>query len=161
MFSRLLLFAGLFSLGANVIHAQSPEETAVIETVQSVFEGINTKNTDLIRSVITPEAILYSTVSNDGTSSHRFTSGNAFAVGIAEEGDEFHERMFEYDIRVREGVALVWANYDFHVAGKFSHCGVDTFSLVKTSEGWRVAALTYTVERTGCPERPPIPDGGE
>jgi len=161
MFARSLFFVGLLLLAATSLYAQSAEETAVIETVQAVFDGINTKNTDLIRSVMTAEAILYSTSSDDGMPSHRFTSGEQFAVGIAGAEDEFHERMFEYEIQVREGVALVWANYDFHVAGKFSHCGVDTFSLVKTGGGWRVASLTYTVERTGCPERPPIPGSDE
>ena len=33
-------------------------------------------------------------------------------------------------------------------------CGIDDFSLVLTPTGWKIAAATYTVERTGCPESP-------
>ena len=43
---------------------------------------------------------------------------------------------------------------DFWVDGKFSHCGIDIFDLVKTAEGWKISGLTYTVERTGCAPSP-------
>ena len=55
---------------------------------------------------------------------------------------------------------MVWAPYDFHVNGAFSHCGVDVFSLVRTAEGWRIAAVAYTVEREGCAPSPLGPPPG-
>jgi len=48
----------------------------------------------------------------------------------------------------------VWTPYDFWVDGKFSHCGIDIFDLVKTAEGWKISGATYTVERTGCAASP-------
>ena len=51
-------------------------------------------------------------------------------------------------------IASVWTPYDFWVDGKFSHCGIDIFDLVKTAEGWKISGLTYTVERTGCAPSP-------
>jgi hypothetical protein len=43
-------------------------------------------------------------------------------------------------------IATVWAPYDFWIDGKFSHCGVDAFDLIKTDKGWRIAGGAYTVE---------------
>jgi len=40
----------------------------------------------------------------------------------------------------------VWAPYDFWRDGKFSHCGVDAFDLIKTDEGWKIAGGGYTLE---------------
>jgi hypothetical protein len=47
-------------------------------------------------------------------------------------------------------MAQVWGEHEFLRAGKFTHCGIDSVSLFKTSEGWKIAAITYTVETTGC-----------
>ena len=44
--------------------------------------------------------------------------------------------------------------YDFHRNGTFSHCGVDAFSLLKTTDGWKSTGTMYTFERTGCEDHP-------
>jgi hypothetical protein len=62
------------------------------------------------------------------------------------------ERMREQDTRVEvhERIAMVWAPYDLWVNEKYSHCGVDVFTLLKTEEGWKIASIAYTIEKKGC-----------
>ncbi len=43
--------------------------------------------------------------------------------------------------------------YEFVRDGKFSHCGVDSVSLFKSAEGWKIATIVYTMEITGCKAR--------
>jgi hypothetical protein len=47
--------------------------------------------------------------------------------------------------------------YDLWAEGKWSHCGVDQFTLVRVGTTWRIVNLTYSVEQ------PPVcrmhPDG--
>jgi hypothetical protein len=38
-------------------------------------------------------------------------------------------------------MAQVWGEYESLRHGKFSHCGVDSMSLFKTAEGWKIAAI--------------------
>jgi hypothetical protein len=64
------------------------------------------------------------------------------------------ERMWTPVVRVQGAIATLWTPYDFHVDGRFSHCGVDTATLLRTGGGWRIAALVYTVQRTGCAPSP-------
>lgn len=66
----------------------------------------------------------------------------------------FVERIWEPTVLVHGPIAVVWAAYDFHVDGKFSHCGVDAFSLVRESGTWKIAGITYTTEPTGCAPSP-------
>ena len=134
------------------------EEELIVETAQNVMTGINTGDEALIRSAMLPGSILVSTGNTDGVPSTRVTTSEDFASRVGSMSADFHERIFEYEIHIQEGVAVLWAQYDFHVEGTFSHCGVDTFTLVKSSEGWKVASLAYTVEQDGCKERPPIPN---
>jgi len=152
LFSFVLLFAG----NPNTSLAQSEQE-AILKVVSSVFDGINSKDGALIQSALAPESILYATGKRNGDVFARASTGQQFAEDVSSGSDTYVERMFETEVKVHEGIATVWANYDFHVNGTFSHCGVDTFTLVKMPTGWKVASLVYTVEQTGCVERPSIP----
>ena len=152
----LFLVFLVFLVAAGPAHAQSEEE-AVLAVAQQVFDGINTRNGDLIREAMLPEGVIVSTVTRNGVPMVRTETAAQMASQVESTERDFHERMFETSVQIQDGVALVWATYDFHVDGAFSHCGVDTFSLVKTAEGWKVASLTYTVQMEGCGERPPIP----
>ena len=38
-------------------------------------------------------------------------------------------------------LAVVWARYSLAVDGKPSHCGVDSFSLLKLQDRWRIVAI--------------------
>lgn len=152
---RIVLFALLLLLPLSA--TAQIDEKAVLAVAQQVFDGINTRNGDLIRGAMLPDALTVSTLTRDGVPMIRAGNASQMAEQVASATQDFHERMFETTVQIQEGVALVWAAYDFHVDGAFSHCGIDTFSMVRTAEGWKVAALTYTVQQDGCPERPPIP----
>ena len=64
------------------------------------------------------------------------------------------ERAFDPEVRVRGPLAQVWAAYDFHFGGRFSHCGIDAIQLLCLPEGWRIVSIADTYESAGCPQRP-------
>ena len=43
-------------------------------------------------------------------------------------------------------MAQIWGPYYFTVAGKLSHCGINSLSMVKTADGWKVANTSFTME---------------
>jgi hypothetical protein len=53
-------------------------------------------------------------------------------------------------VTIHGRIAEVWGEYEFLRDGKFSHCGIDSFTLLKTDQGWKVATIVYTAETTGC-----------
>jgi hypothetical protein len=57
------------------------------------------------------------------------------------------ERGFNPDIRIAGNIASVWLPYDLWAEGKWSHCGVDHFTLVRVGKVWRIVNLTYSVEQ--------------
>ncbi len=70
----------------------------------------------------------------------------------------FTERGFDATARVQDRVAQVWMPYDLYVGDKWSHCGVDAFTLMKSEGRWRVAALAYTIEQPpSCRKHPTGP----
>ena len=70
----------------------------------------------------------------------------------------FTERGFDATARVQDRVAVVWMPYDLYRGDTWSHCGVDTFTLMKSEGRWRVAALIYTIEQPpACRKHPAGP----
>jgi len=68
------------------------------------------------------------------------------AQSVTERKEISRERIWNPEVRVHGSIATVWAPYDFWVDGKFSHCGVDAFDLIKTPDGWKIAGGVFTME---------------
>jgi hypothetical protein len=96
-------------------------------------------------------------IEQDGGLAVRGRSFQAYMDGLRTAKGTPLERMWDPEVRVHGPLATVWTKYDFHNDGAFSHCGVDSFQLVKTAEGWKIAGAAYTVERTKCAPHPAGP----
>lgn len=70
------------------------------------------------------------------------------------------ERMVYASVLVDGDMAQVWGPYRFMAGGKTTHCGVNSMSLVKRAEGWKVANTTFSMvppsecAAIGAPEAP-------
>ena len=56
------------------------------------------------------------------------------------------ERIWDPEVKIRGPIANVWTPYDFWIDGKFSHCGIDSFDLIKVDGQWKISGIMYTVE---------------
>lgn len=59
-------------------------------------------------------------------------------------------RAEEITIHVGNRIAAVWAPYDFWINNTHSHCGYEVFTLIKKDQDWKIASLTYSVEKDSC-----------
>jgi hypothetical protein len=122
-----------------------------VAVVQKLFDGVAAHDEAMIRSVALPDARLYAIRDTGAPAS---SSLEDFAKRIAGMKGRLLERFAEKpQVLLHEKVAQVWGKYEFFRDGKYDHCGVDSFSLLKTEEGWKVATVVYTSEVAGCIER--------
>lgn len=142
----LLLASGLLCAVCVAADDQSP-----MATVQRLFDAMATHNAAAGRALFLPEAFLFS-VRPDGTTVA--TPYEKFLERVGAAKDVWLERIWSPTQLEHGTVAVVWAQFDFHLNGKFSHCGVDSFSLLKTSSGWKIASVSDTHETTGCAPSP-------
>lgn len=140
-------------------HAQDDREE-ILSAVQSFFDAMETRDTALLRSVTLADGQFHFT-RNDGDSVIVGRSTFAdFVNRLATMGGSLLERMWEQTVLQHGPIAVVWTPYDFYRNGTMSHCGVDVFTLVRRSSGWRISGILYTVEPTNCPPSPLGPPGG-
>jgi hypothetical protein len=145
----LLCSAALWLAGVSPAGAQQSERE-VMAVVQQLFDGMKVHDTVKMRAVLHPQARLVSSGLKDGvpTASVEAIEGWLSAVGRGVE--PFDERLQNPVVKVDGGLASVWAEYHFYVGARFSHCGVDTFHLVKTADGWKIIDLADTRRKEGC-----------
>jgi hypothetical protein len=62
------------------------------------------------------------------------------------------ERLTGWQCLIDAGVAAVWTPYEFYYEGKFSHCGVDSWQMMKVQGEWKITQLTDTRRKTNCPD---------
>jgi hypothetical protein len=150
---RILRFAvawvGLGCLG--VWAADTGEEKAILAAIQTLFDGMAAHDAAMIKSAMTPEGRL---IGVGGDRPARNVTRDEFAQSIAGNQARLLERIWDPKVLVRGRIAMVWAEYDFHTDGKFGHCGVDSFMMLKTGEGWKATAVSYTSETEGCVPSP-------
>ena len=131
--------------------ADSEEEKAIVAAVQKVFDGMAAHDPAMIRSVVTDDARLTRVRGDQPAAS---TSIDQFVHGIEGNKARLLERMWEPKILVSGRLAAVWAPYDFHSDGKLTHCGIDSFLMVKDAGGWKISSIAYTVVTDACGTSP-------
>ena len=129
--------------------ARATDEADAIAAAQKLFDGMAAHDAAMIRSTVLPDATLYALRPDGAAQTSKATD---FADHISALQGALVERFIgKPTVLVRGRIAQVWGEYEFLRDGKFGHCGVDSFSLLKTADGWRIASISYTSETTGCP----------
>lgn len=106
----------------------------------------------LLRTAFHTDVTLITILEKEGTFNlKKETSIKGFATAIGTpHPDVWYEPI--WDIRTEQdgNFAQVWAKYAFYAGNKFSHCGIDTFQLIRTDKGWKIFYLADTRQRVGC-----------
>ena len=148
-FLLILTLAMCISIQPQTTSSEAAQQEAIAVT-RKLFDAMRAKNADAIRALFTPEGQLVAVDkprTGEGLSRTRAFTADAFARTIAEaRGGEFIERMPQPQVNLFGDLATVYGRYTFHVGDKFSHCGTNTFNLVRTAEGWKIANAASTLE---------------
>lgn len=159
-----VIVAAAFSLAAGPASAQrssspDPSVAAVLAVADSALVAITAGDREGLFALMTPDAQVYSARIVDGIGSYRFRMATEdrnrpSTAGVIERG-------FDAEARVSGPIGVVWLPYDLYLSGKWSHCGVDVFTLVRAGNAWRIANLSFSIEQPpACRPHPAGPPPG-
>lgn len=134
--------------------AQEPAELEVRSAIEKFFEGFHAKNAATIQTTVGEGIILQTiAVNKEGDTVVRSESYEEFIAAITGIPDsvDFKELIHDYRIRIDGPMAHVWTPYEFWVNEQFSHCGVNSFQLVKQGGKWKIIYLIDTRRKENCP----------
>ncbi|HEY3385925.1 MAG TPA: nuclear transport factor 2 family protein [Saprospiraceae bacterium] len=129
------------------------QELEIRATIDKMFTSMYKADTANMRTCFTPGANLMTySYDSKGHSRAKGETLNDFLRGVGIMGEaDMEERLIGWQCLVDEGIASVWTPYEFYFEGKFSHCGVNSFQLMKVQGIWKITMITDTRRKTDCP----------
>jgi hypothetical protein len=135
------------------VKAQSAEDS-VKAAVNKLFEGMKNGDAKLVTDAFSDSAILQ-TISRDkeGKILIKSEQVGTFSEFVSKQKKGAADERISFEtIRIDGPLAIAWTPYNFYYEGKFSHCGVNSFQLVRVNGQWKIQYLIDTRRRQGCRE---------
>lgn len=137
----VILFFGSFCFGQNQQDIEKP--------VRNLFTAMKNAEAELLKSVFTENAILQ-TITKDGVKTEDLKD---FITSVSKmTKDDLDERITIEGIHIDGNLASVFTPYSFYYKGKFSHCGANSFQLVRHNGEWKIQYLIDTRRKDNCKE---------
>lgn len=134
------------SPSATISSNNDAEKEAVKNVIKQTFKAMITADTVLLKSCFAPGAIMQVIQNQKDSVVVRTNKAADFITNIGkQQPGALDERSFDEIIYIDRELATVWAPYTFHLNGKFSHRGIDSFQFVKLKEGWKIQYLIYNM----------------
>ncbi len=148
LFSLIILFSGLSSFAQD-----SQDETDAKQVVIEFFEAFHQQDSvalkNLAHSTITMQSIAEGKEGKNKLSSNEY-SDFVKAITSIPADTKFEEKLHSFDMQVNGPLANVTTPYSFYLNGSLSHCGVNSFTMVKETEAWKIVYLIDTRRKENC-----------
>lgn len=141
----------LLTLLVPALAAQTVPDDPMVP-VTELFDAMLASDSTRLAATLHPDARLMTTaVRPDGTPVLATTPIAAFLTSVAgAKPGALREKLYDVEVRVDGTMAMAWTPYRFYLGERFSHCGVNQFTLVRTADGWKILQILDTRRRDDC-----------
>ncbi|HXL54734.1 MAG TPA: nuclear transport factor 2 family protein [Chitinophagaceae bacterium] len=135
---------------ANALRAQSAEDS-VKAVINKMFIAMKDGDSTSLRACFADAAILQTVAEKDVNVSVVTEPLKEFADFVATQKKGDADERITFDIVKTNGsLAIAWTPYQFYYKGQFSHCGVDSYQLVRINGVWKIQYLIDTRRKDNC-----------
>jgi hypothetical protein len=149
---KYLILIFILCLGLNV-NAQKSESENVKATIIEFFDAFHKQDTTALKAMAKGNIKMQSiAIDKDGKTVLSENNYFHFVQNIASipKDRTFEEKLLNFTIKVDGNMANAWTPYEFWYQEKLSHCGVNSFQLIKEDDKWLIIYLVDTRRREGC-----------
>jgi hypothetical protein len=146
----LLLFLITLSIQSFAQEINHQDKREVLQKVQQFFDALEKQDTILFKSILLSNGQVWAISEKENAAKYSMRQFGDFMKTLINPARVIQERMLSSEVKIHNRIAMAWVPYTLDISGKFSHCGVDLFTLLKTDEGWKIATAAYTIEPDGC-----------
>lgn len=145
------LFLSLTLLTISTFAQAQTAEDSVKSVINEMFAAMKRADAAGLKAVFSETAVLQTIARRDGKTVVMNESVNDFADQIGKiKKDSADERIRFETIKIDGPLAFAWTPYNFFFNGSFSHCGVNSFQLVRIEGIWKIQYIIDTRRRAGC-----------
>ncbi len=141
----------IWLISVTVVEAQTAEDS-VKAVINNLFFAMKSSDITLLKTVFADSAVLQTIAKNEAGEpfvvnepvAGFIKSISAIPVGAADEQISFET------IKIDADLASVWTPYKFYFRKNFSHCGVNSFQLVRLKGVWKIQYIIDTRRKVNC-----------
>lgn len=138
-------------LTSSASRAQSSEDS-VKAVINKMFTAMKNADGASLKSCFA-DSVIFQTIGRDkeGNTVIRNEDAAEFAAVVSKEKPGNLDEQIVFDVVKTDGpLAIAWTPYKFYYAGKFSHCGVDSYQLIRIKGEWKIQYLIDTRRKADC-----------
>jgi len=127
-------------------------EDSVKSVINRMFTGMKNADAVLLKSCFA-DSIVFQTISRntEGMLVVRNEAPSGFIDFVSKETPGNADERITFDVVKADGpLAIAWTPYNFYYKGQFSHCGVNSFQLVRFNGEWKIQYIIDTRRKLGC-----------
>ena len=128
----------------------SQQNKDIEKPIRNLFLGMKNADSELVKSAFAENAALQ-TITKDGTVKSDNIQEFVASVSKFPKGD-LDERIIVEAVHTDGNLASVFTPYSFYLKGKLSHCGANSFQLVKQNNEWKIQYIIDTRRKDNCKE---------
>lgn len=138
-------------LSAANAQSQSSEDS-VKSVINNMFAAMKNADGVMLQGTFSDSIVLQMITRNkEGKTVVRTENPAEFIEQIGKaKPDSLDERISFETIKIDGPLAFAWTPYSFYFNGKFSHCGVNSFQLVRFNGVWKIQYIIDTRRKQGC-----------
>lgn len=153
MKTLLLSFIIALSIDSFAQEKHDQDKKEILQKVQQFFDALETQDTVLYKSIILKDGQTWAISEKDGTVKYSMRQFSDRLKTFVNPAQIIQEKLLSSKVMIHKQIAMAWVPYTLNISGKFSHTGVDVFTLLKTSEGWKISTLAFTMDYGSIPDR--------
>lgn len=140
---------------ASIDNEHHAQVAAIEQVMKQYHEAVVTHNGAALSALFLPDANLWLSVLTDSAYDRAQAKGakdpqvkvgsyRDFAKVVSSTPKAFDPEHSNLDIHTDGTIAAVYFDFVFNIDGKAENRGSETWQLVKTVDGWKIAAITYS-----------------
>ncbi|NNE31863.1 MAG: nuclear transport factor 2 family protein [Winogradskyella sp.] len=136
-----------------LLRAQTNEVENVKATIIEFFDAFHKQDTVKLKTMAKGDINMQSiSINTEGKTVLQENSYSQFvrSIGSIPKDRSFKEELLGFNIQVDGNMANAWTPYEFWFDSSLSHCGVNSFQLMKENGSWKIIYLVDTRRREGC-----------
>lgn len=127
-------------------------EDSVKAVINNLFTAMKTSDGNLLKSCFS-DSIVLQTIgkTREGEMVVMTSTAQSFIDQISKSiPGSLDERIMFETVKVDGPLAIAWTPYTFFYNGMLSHCGTNSFQLVRFNGVWKIQYIIDTRKRQGC-----------
>lgn len=148
---KILFFVLLLVAGTSEAQTISAEDSVKV-AIGNLFTAMRHSDSKALLACFTDSALLQTIVRDkDGGIRIKNEKLVDFAALVGTMPKAAADERITFDVVKIDGpLASVWTPYRFYFNGQFSHCGVNSFQMIRQNGSWKIQYLIDTRRKQGC-----------